>query len=68
MQRPVINNREYLSVVANAEKIQKELNWFPIESFETGIKKTVEWYLKNESWWRVIQNKTYKQERLGENI
>ena len=52
----------------NAEKIQKELNWFPIESFETGIKKTVEWYLKNESWWRMIQNKTYKQERLGENI
>ncbi len=52
----------------NAEKIQKELNWFPIESFETGIKKTVEWYLKNERWWRVIQNKTYKQERLGENI
>ena len=52
----------------NAEKIQKELNWFPMESFETGIKKTVEWYLKNESWWRMIQNKTYKQERLGENI
>ena len=52
----------------NAEKIQKELNWFPTELFETGIKKTVEWYLKNESWWRMIQNKTYKQERLGENI
>ena len=52
----------------NAEKIQKELNWFPIESFETGIKKTVEWYLKNERWWRMIQNKIYKQERLGENI
>ena len=52
----------------NAEKIQKELNWFPMELFETGIKKTVEWYLKNESWWRMIQNKTYKQERLGENI
>ena len=33
----------------NAEKIQKELNWFPIESFETGIKKTIEWYLENES-------------------
>ncbi len=52
----------------NAEKIQKKLNWFPTELFETGIKKTVEWYLKNESWWRMIQNKTYKQERLGENI
>ena len=52
----------------NAEKIQKELNWFPGESFETGIRKTIEWYLKNENWWRMIQNKTYKQERLGENI
>ena len=52
----------------NAEKIQKELNWVPGESFETGIKKTIEWYLKNENWWRMIQNKTYKQERLGEKI
>ena len=52
----------------NAEKIQKELNWFPRETFETGIKKTIEWYLENEKWWRMIQNKTYKQERLGENI
>jgi len=52
----------------NAEKIQKELNWVPGESFETGIRKTIEWYLKNENWWRMIQNKTYKQERLGEKI
>ena len=52
----------------NAEKIQKELNWFPSESFESGIKKTILWYLENESWWRMIQNETYKQERLGENI
>ena len=52
----------------NAEKIQKELNWFPFESFETGIKKTILWYLENETWWRMIQNKTYKQDRLGENI
>ncbi len=52
----------------NAEKIQKELNWFPFESFESGIKKTILWYLENETWWRMIQNKTYKQERLGENI
>ena len=52
----------------NAEKIQKKLNWFPSESFETGIKKTIEWYLENESWWRKIQDKTYKQERLGEKI
>ena len=52
----------------NAEKIQKELGWFPIESFYTGIKKTVEWYLENETWWRNIQDKKYNQERLGGNI
>jgi dTDP-glucose 4,6-dehydratase len=49
----------------NAEKIQKELGWFPIESFYTGIKKTVEWYLENETWWRNIQDQKYNQERLG---
>ena len=52
----------------NAEKIQKELGWFPIESFYTGIKKTVEWYLENETWWRNIQDQKYNQERLGGNI
>ena len=52
----------------NAKKIQEELNWFPIESFSTGIEKTIEWYLENENWWRSIQDKTYKQERLGEKI
>ena len=52
----------------NAEKIQKELGWFPSESFYTGIKKTVEWYLENETWWRNIQDKKYNQERLGGNI
>ena len=57
-----------LRYAINAEKIQKELNWFPSESFESGIKKTILWYLENESWWRIIQNETYKQERLGENI
>ena len=52
----------------NAEKIQKELGWFPIESFYTGIKKTVEWYLENETWWRNIQDQKYNQERLGGSI
>ena len=49
----------------NAKKIQNELGWFPSESFETGIKKTVEWYLENESWWKRIQDERYNQERLG---
>ncbi|OUW79791.1 MAG: dTDP-glucose 4,6-dehydratase [bacterium TMED217] len=52
----------------NAEKIQKELGWYPSESFESGIKKTIQWYLENESWWRKIQDKKYNQERLGENV
>jgi len=49
----------------NAKKIQNELGWFPSESFETGIKKTIEWYLENESWWKKIQDERYNQERLG---
>ena len=49
----------------NSEKIQKNLGWYPSESFNTGIKKTIEWYLKNENWWKSIQDKKYKQERLG---
>ena len=49
----------------DSSKIQKKLNWKPIESFETGIFKTIKWYLENESWWRKIQNKKYNQERLG---
>ena len=52
----------------NAKKIQNELGWFPRESFETGIKKTVEWYLENKSWWKKIQDERYNQERLGGGI
>jgi len=46
-------------------KINQEFNWKPKESFSSGIRKTIEWYLKNEKWWKDIQNKKYKQERLG---
>ena len=49
----------------NAKKIQKNLGWYPAESFSTGIKKTIEWYLQNEEWWKNIQDKKYNQERLG---
>ena len=42
-----------------------ELGWYPKESFETGIKKTISWYLENRSWWEKIQKMKYKQERLG---
>ena len=49
----------------NANKIAKELNWIPDETFETGIKKTVEWYLNNKDWCRQVQDGSYHGERLG---
>ena len=49
----------------DSSKIKKELGWKPKESFETGIKKTILWYLDNKRWWGRIQKMTYEQERLG---
>jgi dTDP-glucose 4,6-dehydratase len=49
----------------NAAKIEKELGWSPMESFETGVRKTIQWYLDNRTWWKSIQDNTYRQERLG---
>ena len=49
----------------DASKINKDLGWSPAETFETGIRKTIQWYLDNEQWWRHIQDGTYNQERLG---
>ena len=52
----------------DASKINKDLGWSPAETFETGIRKTIQWYLDNESWWQHIQEGTYNQERLGGNV
>ena len=52
----------------NANKIKSNLGWEPKETFETGIQKTVRWYLKNITWIENIQNGSYKLERLGVNI
>ena len=49
----------------DASKIQRDLDWIPEETFETGLKKTVEWYLDNESWWKRVQDGSYQGERLG---
>lgn len=49
----------------DASKIKINLRWQPQESFESGIDKTICWYLDNEHWWKPIQNNTYQQERLG---
>ena len=49
----------------DAGKIQNDLGWSPNESFETGIRKTIHWYLDNQNWWKSIQDNNYRQERLG---
>nr|WP_086016583.1 dTDP-glucose 4,6-dehydratase [Serratia plymuthica] len=49
----------------DASKIDKELGWKPLETFESGIRKTVEWYLANESWWSRVKDGSYAGERLG---
>ncbi|HCP20352.1 MULTISPECIES: dTDP-glucose 4,6-dehydratase [Gammaproteobacteria] len=50
----------------DASKIQKELGWVPQETFETGIRKTVQWYLNNLDWCQRVQDGSYQRERLGE--
>jgi len=50
----------------DASKIEKELGWIPEESFDTGIRKTVEWYLNNENWWKRVLNGEYQLERIGD--
>jgi dTDP-glucose 4,6-dehydratase len=52
----------------NANKINKDLGWKPQESFESGIRKTVEWYINNKAWYENIQNGSYQLERLGVNL
>jgi len=49
----------------DAGKIHSDLGWSPNESFETGIRKTIHWYLDNQNWWKAIQDNNYRQERLG---
>ncbi len=49
----------------DASKIRDQLGWEPMESFESGMRKTVSWYLDNESWWQAIQTGAYRGERLG---
>ncbi|TMM46394.1 dTDP-glucose 4,6-dehydratase [Colwellia ponticola] len=49
----------------DADKIEKELNWVPVETFETGLRKTVEWYLANSEWCKRVQDGSYQRERLG---
>lgn len=49
----------------DAGKIERELGWRPRETFESGLRKTVEWYLKNREWWERVMDGRYQGERLG---
>jgi len=54
-----------LRYAIDASKIDTDLHWKPEETFESGMRKTVIWYLEHESWWRHIQDGSYRGERLG---
>jgi dTDP-glucose 4,6-dehydratase len=49
----------------DASKIKNDLGWEPEETFETGLRKTVQWYLENREWCRHVQDGSYQRERLG---
>jgi dTDP-glucose 4,6-dehydratase len=54
-----------LRYAIDPSKIAAELGWTPRESFETGLRRTVEWYLQNRGWWERIRSGVYRGERLG---
>jgi dTDP-glucose 4,6-dehydratase len=54
-----------LRYAIDATKIAKELNWTPMETFETGLRNTVQWYLDNKAWWSRVLDGSYSRERLG---
>jgi dTDP-glucose 4,6-dehydratase len=71
-----ISHHELISMVADrpghdqryaidAGKLETELGWRALETFETGIEKTVRWYLEHPDWWRPLRDRVYGGERLG---
>ncbi|MGE4565791.1 MAG: GDP-mannose 4,6-dehydratase, partial [Victivallaceae bacterium] len=50
----------------DADKLRNELGWEPEENFDSGIRRTVKWYLANDWWWRPIREQKYAGERLGQ--
>lgn len=54
-----------LRYAIDCSKIDRELGWRPKETFESGLRKTVEWYLANREWWGDIRSGRYRGERLG---
>jgi dTDP-glucose 4,6-dehydratase len=75
----VINYKDLITHVADrpghdqryaidASKIQRELDWAPQETFESGVRKTVAWYLANPNWSQHILSGEYRLERIGDNL
>ena len=54
-----------LRYAINAEKISKELDWQPSENFDSGFRKTIQWYLDNQTWWERCLSGEYKLQRQG---
>jgi dTDP-glucose 4,6-dehydratase len=54
-----------LRYAIDASKIERDLGWRPEETFESGLRKTVEWYLTNRQWWERVRTGVYRGERLG---
>ena len=54
-----------LRYAIDATKIEDVLGWRPAETFETGLRKTVRWYLDHRSWWERVRSGVYRGERLG---
>ena len=54
-----------LRYAIDCSKITRELGWRPRENFETGLRKTVSWYLSHRDWWQAIRSGAYRGERLG---
>ncbi len=55
-----------LRYAIDANKLQKSLGWQPKETFESGLRKTVIWYLEHQNWWQSVLNGSYRLERLGQ--
>ena len=49
----------------DASKIERELGWVPVETFESGLRKTVQWYIDNPQWWQRVLSGQYRLERIG---
>ena len=56
-----------LRYAIDASKIESDLGWKPQETFETGLRKTVQWYLENRDWWQRVLDGDYRLDRIGED-